>query len=85
MNKAELLSSDAVAMTWGEAVLGPVVRVLPILIAFSALGSANATIFTSGRYFMVGARYGYLPEIFSCIQKQRLTPLPSIMLMVRIR
>ncbi|CAF4316989.1 unnamed protein product, partial [Rotaria sordida] len=29
---------------------------------------------------MVGARYGYLPEIFSCIQKQRLTPLPSIIL-----
>ncbi|CAF1300469.1 unnamed protein product [Rotaria sordida] len=66
--------------TWGEAVLGPVVRLLPILISFSALGSANATIYTSGRYFMVGARYGYLPEIFSCIQKQRLTPLPSIIL-----
>ncbi|CAF1180369.1 unnamed protein product [Rotaria sordida] len=80
MNKAELLSSDAVAVTWGEAVLGPVVRLLPILISFSALGSANATIYTSGRYFMVGARYGYLPEIFSCIQKQRLTPLPSIIL-----
>ncbi|CAF3800283.1 unnamed protein product [Rotaria sordida] len=71
---------NAEASTWGEAVLGPVVRLLPILISFSALGSANATIYTSGRYFMVGARYGYLPEIFSCIQKQRLTPLPSIIL-----
>ncbi|CAF3243300.1 unnamed protein product, partial [Rotaria sp. Silwood2] len=81
MSKAELLSSDAVAMTWGEAVLGPAVRALPILVSFSALGSANATIYASGRYFMVGARYGYLPEIFSCIQKQRLTPLPSIVLM----
>ncbi|CAF3983100.1 unnamed protein product [Rotaria sp. Silwood2] len=81
MSKAELLSSDAVAMTWGEAVLGPAVRALPILVSFSALGSANATIYASGRYFTVGARYGYLPEIFSCIQKQRLTPLPSIVLM----
>ncbi|CAM4956179.1 unnamed protein product [Rotaria socialis] len=81
MNTAELLSSDAVAMTWGEAVLGPAVRVLTILVSFSALGSANAKIYTSGRYFMVGARYGYLPEMFSCIQKQRLTPLPSIVLM----
>ncbi|CAF1122816.1 unnamed protein product [Rotaria sordida] len=84
MNKAELLSSDAVAMTWGEAVLGPVVRTLPILVSFSALGSATATIYCSSRYFMVGARYGYLPKIFSCIQKQRLTPLPSIMLMTII-
>ncbi|CAF3850546.1 unnamed protein product [Rotaria sordida] len=84
MNKAELLSSDTVAMTWGEAVLGPVVRTLPILVSFSALGSATATIYCSSRYFMVGARYGYLPKIFSCIQKQRLTPLPSIMLMTII-
>lgn len=29
---------------------------------------------------MTGARYGYLPEVFSCIQKQRLTPLPGIVL-----
>ena len=70
--------------TWGEAVLGPVVRVLPILISISALGSANGLTFASARYCMVGARYGYLPEVFSCIQKQRLTPLPSIVLMVRI-
>jgi hypothetical protein len=31
---------------------------------------------------MVGAQYGYLPEIFSSIQKHRLTPLPSIVLQV---
>jgi hypothetical protein len=31
---------------------------------------------------MVGAQYGYLPEIFSSIQKRRLTPLPSIVLQV---
>ncbi|CAF4125391.1 unnamed protein product, partial [Adineta steineri] len=82
MSKAELLSSNAVAVTWGEVVLGPVVRALPILIAISALGSANGVIVQSSRYCMVGARYGYLPEIFACIQKQRLTPLPSIVLQV---
>jgi hypothetical protein len=31
---------------------------------------------------MVGAQYGYLPEVFSFIQKHRLTPLPSIVLQV---
>ncbi|CAF1362772.1 unnamed protein product [Rotaria sp. Silwood1] len=80
MNKAALLSSDAVAVTWGEEVLGVVAHALPILISLSALGSANGLTFTSARYCMVGARYGYLPEVFSCIQKQRLTPLPGIML-----
>jgi len=62
--------------------LGRVAHVLPILISISALGSANGTIFTSSRYCMVGAQYGYLPEIFSFIQKYRLTPLPSIVLQV---
>jgi L-type amino acid transporter 9 len=57
---------------------------LPILISISALGSANGTVFTGGRYCMVGAQYGYLPEIFSFVQKRRLTPLPSIVLLVRL-
>ncbi|CAF3780316.1 unnamed protein product [Rotaria sordida] len=80
MDKATLLSSDAVAVTWGNVVLGPVVRILPILISISALGGCNGSLFMSGRYCMVGARYGYLPEVFACIQKQRLTPLPAIVL-----
>ncbi|CAF1292413.1 unnamed protein product [Rotaria sordida] len=46
----------------------------------SALGGCNGSLFMSGRYCMVGARYGYLPEVFACIQKQRLTPLPAIVL-----
>ncbi|CAF1342404.1 unnamed protein product [Rotaria sordida] len=82
MSKAVLLSSNAVAVTWGEELLGPVVRVLPIMIDISALGSANGGLVQSSRYCMVGARYGYLPEIFACIQKQRRTPLPSIVFQI---
>ncbi|CAF1257140.1 unnamed protein product, partial [Adineta ricciae] len=80
MTKSELLSSNAVAMTWGEIVLGSVARALPILISISALGSANVSTYSYARHCMVSARYGYLPAIFSYIQKQRLTPLPAIIL-----
>jgi amino acid transporter len=31
---------------------------------------------------MTGAQYGYLPEIFSCIHKKRLTPIPTVVLQV---
>ncbi|CAF3395054.1 unnamed protein product [Rotaria sp. Silwood1] len=84
LSKAALLSSSAVAVTWGEVVLGPVVRALLILIAISALGSANGTLFAAARYCMVGAQYGYLPEVFACIHSKRLTPLPGIVLQVPI-
>jgi amino acid transporter len=63
-------------------VLGPVVRALPIFIGISALGTANGALFGGARYCMVGAQYGYLPELFACIQTQRLTPLPGVVLMV---
>jgi amino acid transporter len=98
MNKAALLSSNAVAVvcrclvtnnnrmiridltfkTWGHAVLGPVVRILPIFISISALGSANASLFGAARYCMVSAQYGYLPEVFACIHKKRLTPISGV-------
>ncbi|CAF2053480.1 unnamed protein product [Rotaria magnacalcarata] len=81
MNKVELLSSDAVAVTWAQVALGPVVRALPILISISALGSASAILFGGARCCMVGAQYGYLPELFACVQSQRLTPLPGVVLL----
>ncbi len=57
-------------------------RALPILISFSALGSGNGCLYGSARYCMVGAQYGYFPRVFSCIHKQRLTPVPGIILEV---
>ncbi|CAF3658795.1 unnamed protein product [Rotaria socialis] len=84
MNKVELLSSDAVAVTWAQVALGPAVRALPILISISALGSASAILFGGARCCMVGAQYGYLPELFACIQSQRLTPLPGVVLLVGV-
>ncbi|CAF3601899.1 unnamed protein product [Rotaria sordida] len=74
MNKATLLTSDAVAVTWGEVVLGPVLRFLPILISVSALGSANGSLFGAARFCMVSAQYGYLPEV----------PIPLIIIIVLI-
>ena len=62
--------------------LGPAVRALPILISISALGSANGCLFEAARCCMVGAQYGYLPDIFACIHVQRRTPLPGVILQV---
>ncbi len=58
------------------------VRALPIFISISALGSANGSLYGAARYCMVGAQYGYLPEVFTCLHIRRLTPLPGIVLEV---
>jgi len=63
-------------------VLGPAVRALPIFISISALGTANGSVYGAGRYSMVGAQYGYLPEVFACIHIRRLTPAPGIVFQV---
>ncbi len=55
---------------------------LPILVSLSALGTSNASLYGAARYCMVGAQYGYFPRVFSCIHKQRLTPVPGIILEV---
>jgi hypothetical protein len=31
---------------------------------------------------MVGAQYGYLPEVFACIHMHRLTPVPGVFFQV---
>ncbi len=62
--------------------LGHVVRALPIFISMSALGSANGSLFGAARYSMVGAQYGYLPDVFACIHKRRLTPVPGVVFQV---
>ena len=64
--------------------LGSVAPALPILIALSALGSANAVLFQAARYCMVGAQYGYLPELFAGIHKSRLTPVPGVIFQVEL-
>ncbi|CAF4475175.1 unnamed protein product [Rotaria socialis] len=84
MNKETLLASKVVAVTWGEAVLGPAVRVLPILILICALGSVNGSLFGVAQYCMVGVQYGYLPEVFACIHKTRLAPMSGIVFEVPI-
>jgi len=46
------------------------------------LGTANGSLFGAARYCMVGAQYGYLPDVCACIHTRRLTPLPGVILQV---
>ncbi|XP_061768000.1 cystine/glutamate transporter [Nerophis ophidion] len=81
MTPAELLLSDAVAVTFANRALQGVSSVIPLLVALSCLGALNGGFFSSPRMLFVGAREGHWPPIFSMIHIRRHTPLPAVLLL----
>ncbi|XP_053317040.1 b(0,+)-type amino acid transporter 1-like [Spea bombifrons] len=78
MTPRELLSSDAVAISWGVKVLGFWTWIISLGVALSTFGSANGTFFSGGRVCYVAAREGHLPDVLSMAHVKRLTPSPAL-------
>ncbi|OWF48193.1 b(0,+)-type amino acid transporter 1-like [Mizuhopecten yessoensis] len=78
MSKEEVLHVDAVAVIWGQRVLGDFSFIIPICVVLSCFGAVNGTIFTSGRLTYVAAKDHHLPNVLSYIHVYRKTPLPSV-------
>ncbi|XP_030375329.1 Y+L amino acid transporter 2 [Scaptodrosophila lebanonensis] len=78
LSSDEILSSDAVAVTFGDKLLGVMSWTMPFFVACSTFGSLNGAIFASSRLFFVGARNGHLPAAISLININCLTPVPSL-------
>ncbi|XP_049575006.1 b(0,+)-type amino acid transporter 1 [Syngnathus scovelli] len=79
MTTNELLSSPAVAVTFGDKVLYPMSWIVPLFVVFSTFGSANGSCFTAGRLAYVSGREGHMVEILSFISLRRFTPSPALM------
>uniref|UniRef100_A0A4W6ED44 Solute carrier family 7 member 10 n=1 Tax=Lates calcarifer TaxID=8187 RepID=A0A4W6ED44_LATCA len=79
MSPEELLSSNAVAVTFGEKLLGMFSVIMPISVALSTFGGINGYLFTSSRLCFSGAREGHLPSLLAMIHYRNCTPIPALL------
>ncbi|XP_015600329.1 Y+L amino acid transporter 2 isoform X1 [Cephus cinctus] len=84
LTQDEILASNAVAVTFGDKLLGVMSWIMPFFVACSTFGALNGAIFASSRLFFVGARNGHLPTAIALINVRNLTPMPSLIFLCLI-
>ncbi|KAJ8950656.1 hypothetical protein NQ318_010857 [Aromia moschata] len=80
LNIDEMVSSDAVAVTFGERVLGSFSYVIPVGVALSTFGCALTLQFGVTRLCYVSGQDGLMLESLSYVHYKRLTPAPAVVL-----
>lgn len=75
----QMTSSVAVAITWAEIVIPKFAWIIPAFVAFSCLGTCNASLFSGGRLIKAAARNNHLPIILSMVHMERFTPVMAIL------
>ncbi|KAG7168974.1 Y+L amino acid transporter 2-like 6 [Homarus americanus] len=73
-----VLSYGAVAVTFGQRVMGVMGWIIAFFVACSTCGYINGAIFVDSRIVYSGAREGHFPHFLSFIQVDRCTPIPAI-------
>lgn len=82
LTPAQMLSSPAVAVTFGEHTMGVMAWLMPVLIAISVCGTMNGCALGFSRLFYVGSTKGQMPAFMGMIQQKRLTPSPSLLVIL---
>lgn len=81
LSPAEMIASEAIAVTFADKALGTFSWIMPVFVGFSALGALSVHIMTSSRLCFVGARDGRFPGFLSTINVKFFTPMPALVIL----
>ncbi|XP_072256325.1 cystine/glutamate transporter-like [Pyxicephalus adspersus] len=82
LSASEVLTSEAVAMSFADRTLNQASWLISILVAMSCFGALNGGIFAASRMLFAASREGQWPPLFSMIHIRKHTPLPALILMM---
>ncbi|XP_021922134.1 b(0,+)-type amino acid transporter 1-like isoform X2 [Zootermopsis nevadensis] len=74
----EMIAAPAVAVVFGDRILGVMNFIIPLGVALSTFGCALSIQFSVTRLCYVAGREGHMVEVFSYIHMKRLTPAPAV-------
>ncbi|XP_033115388.1 cystine/glutamate transporter-like isoform X2 [Anneissia japonica] len=84
LTPAEIMASDAVALSFGQKVFGNSGWILSVVVAFSCIGAMNGGVLSTSRMNYAASREGQLPKLVSMIHINYKTPMPSAVIMLPI-
>ncbi|XP_045592457.2 Y+L amino acid transporter 2 [Procambarus clarkii] len=84
LTPAEILSSNAVAVTFGGRKLGVLAWIIAFFVACSTGGNINGTIIRASRLTYAGAREGHLPQFLALININHYSPVTAVIVSAMI-
>ncbi|GBN11522.1 Y+L amino acid transporter 2 [Araneus ventricosus] len=85
LTPTEILTSNAVAVSFGEKIFGMMFSaIMSLFVVLSTFGTMNCRIYRSSRLFFAAAKEGHLPNLLAMVHVKYLTPVPSIIFAVNL-
>nr|XP_045592966.1 Y+L amino acid transporter 2-like [Procambarus clarkii] len=78
LTPAEILSSNAVAVTFGSKLVGWLGWLMAFFVACSVVGTTNAGMLSISRRFFIASQEGHLPEFLGLISVNHSTPIIAV-------
>lgn len=85
LTPTEMMNAPAVAVEFGNKVLGPVAFIIPLGVALSTFGCVLSIQFGTTRICSVSGSEGHFLEPMSYVHIRRSTPAPAVALIVSAR